>query len=124
MNRLRLFLLFVCSVGAVIAAPRVITLKGELTNTTGDVSAAAQLVLTVEGENVVAKLVTAAPLTGTGELHGVLEDGWCHLRGVLEQGITMRLRGGLNERDFRGTYLAAVPGELLQYGRFRLVRKE
>ncbi|MCC6416122.1 MAG: hypothetical protein IT582_09455 [Opitutaceae bacterium] len=124
MKSLRSFFCFIGIASALMAAPQVIVLEGELTNTTADVSAPAQLVLTIEGAIVKAQLVTAAPLTGTGELAGVLENGWCHLQGTLEQGVTLRLRGGLNERDFRGTYLAAVPGDLVQYGRFHFTRKQ
>lgn len=124
MKSLRLFFLLLSITTAALAAPQIITLEGELTNTTAGVTAPARLVLSVEGEAVTAKLVTDAPLTGTGELSGVIESGWCQLRGTLEQGVTLRLRGGLNERDFRGTYLAATQGELLQYGRFQFVRKE
>lgn len=122
MKSLRLLFGLLGTTIALAAAPQTIVLVGELTNTTADVSAPARLTLEVTDGKVRARLVTQAPLTGTGELTGVLEGGWCELRGALGEGVTLRLRGGLNERDFRGTYVAAVEGSLVQYGRFQLAR--
>lgn len=124
MKTLRAMLWLLCLAGPLAAAPQTIVLVGELTNTSADVSAAARLTLEVTDGKVKAQLVTEAPLTGTGELSGVLEGGWCHLQGALAQNVTLRLRGGLNERDFRGTYSAATAGALVQYGRFQFTRKQ
>jgi adhesin HecA-like repeat protein len=119
---LRLFFLLL-SLAAHATAAETITLTGELTNTTGGVSAAATLVLTVDGETVTAQLKTSAPLSGTGKMAGQMRGGWCELHGRLEDGLTLKLRGVLNDRDFRGTYIAAVPSSLLQYGKFQLARE-
>lgn len=105
------------------AAPQTIRLSGELTNTTGDVSAPAELVLTIDGEKVTAQLRTSPPLTGSGTLTGELHGGWCQLAGKLDEGFAFQLRGVLNAQDLRGTYIAAVPGSLLQYGKFQLARE-
>ena len=118
----RLLFLLICLAARAVAA-ETLTLAGELTNTTGDVSAAATLVLTVDGETVTAQLKTSAPLSGTGKLEGRMRGGWCELRGRLDKGLTLQLRGVLNGQDFRGTYIAAVPDSLLQYGKFQLARK-
>jgi hypothetical protein len=42
----------------------------------------------------------------------------------LEEGVTLQLRGVQNAKDFRGTYIAAVPDSLLQYGKFELALTE
>lgn len=105
------------------AAPQTIRLSGELTNTTGDVSAPVELVLTIDGEKVIAQLRTSPPLTGSGTLTGELRGGWCQLAGKLNEGFAIQLRGVINAQDFRGTYIAAVPGSLLQYGKFQLARE-
>lgn len=109
---------------AALAAPRVVTLAGTLTNTTEEVSATATLVLTINGEKITAQLKTEKPLNGTGALEGRLLGSWCELSGKLAEGVVMQLRGVINERDLRGTYIAVTPGSLLQYGKFELARTE
>jgi hypothetical protein len=106
------------------AEPRTLVLYGAATNTTAEATANVQLVLAIDGEKVTAQMKTEAPLVGTGKLEGRMLGSWLELSGTLEEGFQIQFRGVLNERDFRGTYLAAVPGEPVQYGKFRLaVRK-
>ena len=83
-------------------------------------SAPARLELTLEGDNVSARLVTSPPLTGTGSLTGRCVEGWCDLSGSLDGGFAVKFRGVLNARDFRGTYVATPPSGAVQYGRFEL----
>ena len=114
---------FLCLFAAAVtatAAPRTLVLTGTLTNTTGEVSAPARLELTLEGDNVSARLVTSPPLTGTGSLTGRCVEGWCDLSGSLDGGFAVKFRGVLNARDFRGTYVATPPSGAVQYGRFEL----
>ncbi len=107
--------------GALRAAePEVRVFYGLATNTTAEASANVLLVLAIDGEKVVGQMQTEAPLAGSGRLEGRLIGGWCELKGQLEEGFTIEFRGACNARDFRGTYTAAVPGELLQYGKFQL----
>ena len=101
-------------------ASRTMSLYGDITNTTVDASSKARLTLSIEGENVVAILKTEPPLSGSGRLEGKFRNGWCELSGKTEQGFQLQFRGVLNAQDFRGTYLAAVPGEPIQYGKFQL----
>jgi len=124
MKLLSWFFLSLFAVFAATGAPRTVTLVGSLTNTTVDVSADATLVLTIDGENLTAQLKTEQPLSGTGTLEGRILGGWCDLHGQLEEGVTLQLRGVLNAKDFRGTYIAAVPDSLLQYGKFELALTE
>lgn len=124
MKPLTWFFLSLFTVLAVTAAPHTITLSGTLTNTTVEVSAPATLELMIDGEKLTAKLKTEQPLSGTGTLEGRILGGWCDLHGQLDKGVTLQLRGVLNAKDFRGTYLAAVPDSLLQYGKFELARTE
>ena len=124
---MKLLSLLVClflTATAAFAAPKVVTLAGTLTNTTEEVAATATLVLTIDGESVTAQLKTEKPLNGTGAMTGRLLGGWCELSGKLAEGVVMQLRGVLNAKDFRGTYIAVTPGSLLQYGKFELVRTE
>ena len=102
------------------AVTRTTSLYGDITNTTVDASSKARLTLSIEGENVVATLKTEPPLSGSGRLEGKFRNGWCELSGKTEQGFQLQFRGVLNAQDFRGTYLAAVPGEPIQYGKFQL----
>lgn len=99
---------------------RTVELTGTLTNTTVEAEAPARLVLAVRGETVTATLTTEPPLVGSGKLEGRIRGGWCELAGRLEQGFQIQLRGVMNSRDLRGTYLAAVDGSPLQYGKFHL----
>lgn len=78
------------------------------------------LTLVISGEKVTAQLKTDAPLSGTGELTGRCVGGWCELTGKLPDNLTLKLRGVMNDRDFRGLYLAALPGQPIQYGTFQL----
>jgi hypothetical protein len=103
------------------AHPRQLALAGTVTNTTGDVAATARLTLTITGEGVTARLATEKPLSGSGELRGTLRQGWLELNGKLDEGFTIQFRGVLNSRDYRGTYIAGVPGTPVQYGKFQLV---
>lgn len=103
-----------------LAAPRTLLLTGTATNTTADVTAPMTLTLVIDGEAVTATLRTDPPLSGSGTLTGRLIGGWCELRGKLDEGFEIEFRGALNARDFRGTYVAAVPGQLVQYGKFQL----
>jgi hypothetical protein len=121
MKRLLLFLCFGCApLFAATAPPRTLTLAGPATNTTVAVTAVMHLTLVLDGEKAAAELKTDAPLTGSGPLKGRFIGGWCELEGRLAEGFTIKIRGVLNARDFRGTYLAAVPGTPLQYGKFNL----
>ncbi len=124
MKRPLFFILLLCLAAArALAATETVRLAGKITNTTGEVSAPATLVLTLDGEKVTAELVTSPPLAGSGSLEGRYIGGWCELHGKLSDGITLQLRGVLNPRDFRGTYIAAVPDSLIQYGKFQLARE-
>ncbi len=100
---------------------RTLTLAGLLTNTTADASGNARLTLAIEGNNVTATLKTEPPLIGSGKLEGTFRNGWLELSGKLDEGFTLQFRGALNARDYRGTYIAAVPGTPVQYGKFQLV---
>lgn len=118
-----LLLLCLGSAGWMSAAEKTtLVLAGTVTNTTGGASAVARLELVMEGETVTATLSTEAPLTGSGALTGRLVGGWLELYGKLNEGFQIKFRGALSGRDYRGTYLAAVPGQLVQYGRFQLAR--
>jgi hypothetical protein len=110
------FLLVVTFSGA---EPRTLTLAGPITNTTGEITAQAQLVLTIDGEQVTAEIKTEAPLSGSGPMTGRLLGAWCELQGQLSDHVRIVLRGVLNEKDLRGTYIAVVPDSLLQYGKFQ-----
>ena len=105
---------------AATAAPRTLELSGPATNTTAEVTAVLHLTLVIAGEQLTAQLRTDAPLTGSGQLTGRAAGGWCALEGKVAEGFAVKFRGVLNARDFRGTYLAAVPGAPLQYGKFLL----
>jgi hypothetical protein len=100
--------------------PRTLVLYGSVTNTTGETSANALLVLEVDGERVTGEMTTEAPLSGSGKLEGRVRGGWCELSGTLNEGFTIQFRGAFNGRDLRGTYIAAVPGEFVQYGKHHL----
>lgn len=102
-------------------APRTLELYGPATNTTVEITANLRLTLVIDGERVAARVKTEPPLSGTGALEGRFVGGWCELEGKLDGGIILKFRGVLNARDFRGTYLAAVPDTPLQYGKFLLV---
>lgn len=123
MKRFLSLLLLAGFAAAALAAPETVRLTGTLTNTTAEVTAPATLELTLDGETITARLKTELPLSGTGTLTGRSLGGWCDLAGKLDEGITLQLRGVLNTRDFRGTYIAAVPGSLIQYGKFQLTRE-
>lgn len=101
------------------------TLKwvGPATNTTAEVTAQMELVITIEGEKATATLRTEQPLVGSGKLEGTYRGGWCELTGKLNEGFSLRLCGVFDGKDFRGTYYAVVPGQPLQYGRVRLALK-
>lgn len=117
---LRLFLLVMFSFAAATArgaAPKALALKGSVTNTTGEISAPAELAITRDGEKLVAQLVTKPPLSGTGKMEGVNRDGWCELSGKLGD-FEIRFRGVLSARTFRGTYTAKPDHGQVQYGRF------
>ena len=121
-KRLLIFIFLIAATLRAATAPaRTVELAGTATNTTADVSAAMHLTLVITGENVTAQLRTEAPLSGSGKLTGRFVGGWCELEGQLAEGFAFKLHGVLNARDFRGLYLAAVPGVPLQYGKFLLV---
>jgi hypothetical protein len=109
---------------ACAAEPRTLVLFGPATNMTAEATANVQLMLRVDGEKVTAEMKTEAPLVGTGKLEGRKLGSWLELSGTLKEGFQIQFHGVLNERDFRGTYLAAVPGEPVQYGKFRLAVKQ
>ena len=115
---MKFFLGFFLLATLAFAGPRLLVLSGTVTNTTGDVSAPARLELSIDGENVSARLVTFPPLTGTGALTGRLLDGWCELTGQLDGGFALKFFGVLNAHDFRGTYTATPENGGMQYGRF------
>lgn len=118
----RVFLLLALGAAALCGAqaPRVIPLSGTVVNTTGDVSAPATLVLTLEGGKATATLTISPPLVGQGTLSGTFRQGWIELGGKISDTATLQLRGVMNALDFRGTYLVGIPGEPVQYGRFEL----
>src|SRR4051812_13382732 len=99
-----LFLLCLMGLAAIGAEPPTMAMSGEVTNTTGDISATAQIKITRDGEKISADLMTAAPLTGTGKLTGRCLDGWCDLSGNLDGDLVIKFRGVLNAHTFRGTY--------------------
>lgn len=119
---IRRFLIFALFAAGAIAAPapRAVSLYGTVINTTGDVEAKARITLTVDGERVKGTLATEAPLTGSGPLEGSFRNGWLELSGKLKEGLSIQFRGALNSVDYRGTYIAAVPGTPVQYGKFQL----
>ncbi|HYC71040.1 MAG TPA: hypothetical protein VEB66_07535 [Opitutaceae bacterium] len=122
MKRLRHALLLLALLpAALFGAPRQVRLEGTLTNTSiGDVPAPARLELTIDGDQVRGRLTTEKPLTGSGEVAGRFAGGWLELAGELGEGVSVRLRGALSPADYRGTYTAGLPGQLVQYGRFEL----
>lgn len=100
-----------------------LSLRGTVTNTTMEVSATARMDLVVDGEKVTGRLVTEKPLLGTGAVTGRFVGGWLELSGKTAEGFTLLFHGTLSPRDYRGTYLAVLPGQLAQYGRFTLLRE-
>jgi hypothetical protein len=123
MNRALPFLLALLAsspLAAAAAPPRTLRLAGPATNTTAEITATMHLTLVIDGERLTAQLQTDAPLTGSGKLAGRIAGGWCELEGKLAEGFEVKFRGVLNERDFRGIYLAAPGGQPLQYGKFIL----
>lgn len=102
-------------------APRLLALAGTLTNTTADASGETTIALTLSEETATATITTSPPLVGTGKLEGKFRQGWLELSGKLDEGFTLQLRGALNSQNYRGTYIAAVPGSPVQYGKFDLV---
>ncbi len=111
-SRLLRGLLFLALFASVTAAPtRTLTLRGPATNLTAELTATLTLVLSIEGEKVSATMKTDAPLTGSGRLAGRYAGGWCELKGMLDEGFQIQLRGVFNEHDFRGTYVVGRPGE-------------
>lgn len=103
---------------AVAAELPPIAMSGEVTNTTGDIKAAAQIKITRDEENLSVDLSTAPPLTGTGKLTGRCLDGWCDLSGNLDGGLAIKFRGVLNPHSFRGTYTVTPAQGQIQYGHF------
>lgn len=93
---------------------------GTITNTTIDAAAPVRIELLIDGETVTAAMKTEPPLSGTGTLEGRFRGGWCELRGKLNEGFAIRMRGACNDADFRGTYVVEVPGSPAQYGKFNL----
>lgn len=103
------------------AETRTLVLHGTVTNTTeDDATAKVLMVLSVDGEKVVGEMKTEAPLMGTGKLEGRMVGAWCELSGEMQEGFRIQFRGAVNAKDFRGTYVAVVPGEPVQYGNFQL----
>jgi len=103
------------------AETRTLVLEGSVTNTTeDDTTAKVRLVLTVDGERVTGEMKTEPPLVGTGKLEGRMVGAWCELGGEMQEGFRIAFRGAVNAKDFRGTYVAAVPGAPVQYGKFQL----
>lgn len=100
------------------STPRTIFVEGSITNTTAEIASVARLELVIEGETAKATLRTEPPLSGSGQLVGRMRGGWCELSGKLSEGFVLHLRGAINERDFRGTYTAEIPGSPIQYGKF------
>lgn len=101
-------------------AVRTLVLRGPATNTTAEAMAELRLAIAIDGGKATATMQTAKPLAGTGRLEGLYRGGWCELSGRLDEGFSIRLCGVFDGKDFRGTYTVAVPGQPLQYGRFRL----
>jgi hypothetical protein len=128
MNARRIFLFFLCALlasGALRAAePVSLSLRGTVTNTTMEISALARMELVIDGEKVTGRLVTEKPLLGTGAVTGRFVGGWLELSGKTDEGFTLQFRGTLSPRDYRGTYVAVLPGQLAQYGRFVFLRGE
>ncbi|HEY4247940.1 MAG TPA: hypothetical protein VGM64_13890 [Lacunisphaera sp.] len=114
----KIFLSFVLLVTLAAAQPRTISLAGTVTNTTGNVTAPAQLEITQDGETIRASIVTLPPLTGTGAMTGRCLDGWCELSGDVAEGFSFKFRGVLNADSFRGTYMVTPKQGQTQYGRF------
>lgn len=104
------------------ARTQTLVLTGPVTNTTMERTATVRLTLAIEGGKVTGTMKTEPPLAGTGRLEGVFRGGWCELKGRLDEGFEIRLCGVFDGRDFRGTYIVAVPGEPLRYGRFQLAQ--
>ncbi len=113
-----LILFCLLTFAGVAAEPTPVAMSGEVTNTTGDIKAAARIKITRDGEKLSADLITAPPLTGTGKLNGRCLDGWCDLSGNLDGGLTIKFRGVLNAHSFRGTYIVTPAQGQIQYGHF------
>ncbi len=114
-------LLMVWAAALAAAETRTLVMHGPVTNTTGDdVTANVLVVLTVEGEKVTGEMKTEPPLAGTGKVEGRMLGAWCEFSGEMQEGFRIAFRGAVNAKDFRGTYVAAVPGEPVQYGNFQL----
>lgn len=119
---LALLLLFPVAIHAspVESVRRTIVLFGEVRNTTAEASAKMRLELTIQGEKVTGVLTTQGALSGSGRVEGKLRGGWCELAGELVEGYRIQMRGGLNARDYRGTYFVGMAGSPVQYGKFQL----
>ena len=128
MNTRRIFWFFLgatlASVALRAAAPASLSLRGTVTNTTMELSALARMDLLIDGETITGRLVTEKPLLGTGAVTGRFVGGWLELSAKTDEGFLLQFRGTLSPRDYRGTYLAVLPGQLAQYGRFTLLRGE
>lgn len=116
MRILLLLCLLILTAGA--AELPTVAMSGEVTNTTGDIKAAAEIKITHDGEKISADLTTAPPLTGTGRLTGRCLDGWCDLSGNLDGGLAIKFRGVINAHSFRGTYTVTPAQGQIQYGHF------
>ncbi len=103
-----------------IAAPQKQVLTGTVTNTTAEVTVAARMEVTIDGDLITAVLVTEAPLNGNRTLAGRNRDGWCELTSERQDGFVLQIRGVWNAQDFRGTYTATPEQGGVQYGRFVL----
>jgi hypothetical protein len=121
MKRGVLILLMLWATALAAVETRTLVLHGPVTNTTGDdVTANVLVVLTIEGEKVTGEITTEPPLAGTGKVEGRMLGAWCEFGGEMLEGFRIAFRGAVNAKDFRGTYVATVPGEPVQYGSFQL----
>ena len=113
-----LILLCLMILAATAAERQTASMSGEVTNTTADIKAPAQIEIFREGGKITATLKTSPPLTGTGQLTGRCLDGWCDLSGKLDGGLVIKFRGVLNAHTFRGTYVVTPDHGPTQYGHF------
>ncbi len=107
-------------VPAIPAASTSLTLAGEITNTTHDVTAPVRFELTFADGPITGFLSVDKPLlAGRWPVEGTRRGAWLEIVCRQTPATRLVLRGVLSATDLRGTYIFGGAGELVQYGRFQ-----